>query len=451
MAGRQAPERSAWRFRWWQRCCPWLWGSLAGGVGGSILYLGLAGAAAGVVGSGVLLEHGLVPAAGGGEALYLLSDAVNGTIWAAYGSFWIALLAGTGLGALGGLIAPPRGVVSDRSNLRPASIQILAAAALLSTLSLGTVLFLFPRIEQALRNLLAGYEGIPASTLPLAGLSLWPVATQALLYLGSLLALYLLLRREARVEDPTRVAAAQTRAAELGLLALGMSVIIWFLGRQVLVLSPLLRALFALAAAGSLILAGLYTLLFAGTRRRRQVPGFDRASMIRTAAAVATVLSLAALAWSAALPSLLSVLVALGIISVSAALIAVLWRQPKPSLPTAGGWARLQLSMSQSIGAGLGAIVAMIIPLMVLISFALSAVTIFLPLPRMLVGAVTGGQLAAPGHTPVDLVQNAYLVHASALVLSLVGAGTILGLLTLVISGRMALGRRRWPPPGGSG
>jgi len=93
----------------------------------------------------------------------------------------------------------------------------------------------------------------------------------------------------------------------------------------------------------------------------------------------------------------------------------------------------------------------MIIPLMVLISFALSAVTIFLPLPRMLVGAVTGGQLAAPGHTPVDLVQNAYLAHASALVLSLVGAGTILGLLTLVISGRMALGRRRWPPPGGSG
>ena len=427
-----------------------LWGALAGGVAGSILYLGLVGAAAGVVGSGALLEHGLALTARGGEALYLLSEAVNGTIWAAYGMFWIALLAGTGLGALGGLIAPPKGTMPDRSNLRPAVMHVLAAAALLSALSLGTVLFLFPQIEPAFRNLLAGYVGAPANTLPLAGLSLWPAATQALLYLGSLLALYLLLRREASVEDPARVAAVQTRAAELGLLALGMPVVIWFLGWEILVLSPLLRALFALAAAGSLIMASLYTFLFVETRRWRQVPGFDRASIIRTAAFVATALSLAALAWAVALPSLLSLLVALGIIAASAALIAILWRQPELSRPTRAGWARLQLSMSQSIGAGLGAIVAMVIPMMVLISVTLSALTILLPWPRMLVNAAAGGQLAAPEHTLVDLVQNAYLAHASALVFSLVGAGAILGLLMLVISGRMALGRRRWPPPGGS-
>jgi hypothetical protein len=268
------------------------------------------------------------------------------------------------------------------------------------------------------------------------------------LYLGSLLVLVLLLRGEVRVEDPARVAAAQTRVAELGLLALGMPVATWLLYQQSSLVAPALHALMALVAAGSLILAGLYALLFVETRRRQRVPALNRDSFLRAAAIACAMLSLAALTWSVALPSLLSVLVALGLISASAVLIAILWRQPKPRPPDAVAWARLQSSMSRSVSAGLGTIMFIIIPLMALISVTLTAFTMLLPFPSVLAGAAIDGQLAPPGHTLVELVQNAYLAQVNALLISLVVAGAVVGLLMLVISGRMVLGRRRWPPPG---
>jgi hypothetical protein len=283
------------------------------------------------------------------------------------------------------------------------------------------------------------------TTLPLAGISLWPIGTQAVLYLGSLLALVLLLRGEVREEDPARVTAAQVRIAGLGFLALGLPVAVWFLGRQALPPTPVLRGLIVLVAVGSLILAGLYALHFVETCRRQRILDFNRTSILRTAAVVCAMLSLAALAWSAALPSPLSVLVALGIVAVSAILVVVVWRQPKPRPPDALAWARLQSSMSRSVGAGLGMGLAMIIPLMALISIGLTGLTILWPFPPVLSGAVTDGQLVPPSYTLVELVQNAYLAQASALLISFLVAAVILGLLMLVISGRMALGRRRWP------
>jgi signal transduction histidine kinase len=422
-----------------------LLGGLAGGVSGSILYLGLAGAAAGVMGSSVLLEHGLVPASGSDAALYLLTEAANGTIWAAYGTFWLALLAGTGLGALGGLLAPQGCATRHRSTLRPAIISILAAAALPGGLSLGAALFIFPQLESALRSLPARHGMAPMTALPLAGISLWPIGTQSLLYLGSLLALLLLLRGQVRLEEPARIAAAQIRIAELGLLALAPPVAIWLLGRQAPPLAPVLRALLIVVAAASLILAGLYALLFVETHRRQRLPDLDQASILRVAAITGVVLSLAALAWSAALPSLLSVLVTLGMIAASAFLVASLWRQPEPRPRDTLAWARLQLSMSSLVGAGLGTMLAMITPLMALIAISLTALTIFAPFQSALADTAAGGQLVPPGHTSIGLAQNAYLTGPSAILISLLGAAAILGLRLLVTSGRIALGRRRWP------
>jgi hypothetical protein len=94
---------------------------------------------------------------------------------------------------------------------------------------------------------------------------------------------------------------------------------------------------------------------------------------------------------------------------------------------------------------------AMIIPLMALVSTGLTTITVLVPFPPVLAGAATGGQPALQGLTPTALVQNNYLAHVSALLISLVVAGIVVGLLMLVISGRMTLGRRRWPSPGGLG
>jgi hypothetical protein len=90
-------------------------GALAGGIAGAIFFYGLGGAAAGVVGSRTILAYGLVPAENESpkEAcrsphfIWLLSESVTGTIFWVYSTFWLTLLTGMLLGAIGGSIGLP--------------------------------------------------------------------------------------------------------------------------------------------------------------------------------------------------------------------------------------------------------------------------------------------------------------------------------------------------------
>ncbi len=81
-------------------------GSLTGGAAGITLFLGLAAAAAGLMGASSILEHGLVPAANETEYTQIVVEATIGIVWWTYGTLWGLLLAGIGLGALGGALAP---------------------------------------------------------------------------------------------------------------------------------------------------------------------------------------------------------------------------------------------------------------------------------------------------------------------------------------------------------
>ena len=428
-----------------------LFGALAGGVAGAIFYFGLGGVAAAVAGNAPLLAHGLGLAASEAEAVRLLSEAVIGITWGVYGAFWAALLAGVGLGAIGGLLASPTGGAPARPDPRLMAISILSAAGFFSALALGLSLPVFGLLETTIQRVPAEYAATLRTNLPVAGVSLWPIGTQLVLYLASLAALYALLRAEARSSDPARLGAVLPRAVEFGLLTLAVPLYLWLVGREPTELTPSLRGLFVLAAASSLALGGLYLALSLQVHRRRQAMGLYYGSPIRIVAVVGVLVSLAALAWAVNASTLFSLMIAAVVIAASTALIVLLWRQPKPPAAGVADLMRGQLSLAQTIGAGLGLVVAIALPLLPLVSLVSNALSITLQFPSSLFGAYGDGQLYVPDHTLVDLVCKAYSTQAIASSLTLVAASVVIGLLLAVIRGRIALARWRLSQDAGTG
>jgi len=420
-----------------------LYGALAGGLAGAICFFGLGGVAAAVAGNAPLLAHGLGPAASEAEAVRLLSEAVIGITWGVYGAFWAALLAGMGLGAIGGLLAPPTGGAPARLGPRQVAISILSAAGLFSALTLCASLPVFGLLETAVLRASAEYALDLRTTLPLAGVTLWPIGTQLVLYVASLAALYVLLRAEARSSDPARFGAVFPRTLGFGLLALAVLPYLWFVGQDGIELTPALRVLFVLMAASSLALGGLYLALSVEVYRRRRAMGPYRGSSIRIAAVAGMLLGLAALIWAVNSSTLISLVIASVVIAGSMALIVVLWRQRKPPSADTADLVHWQLSLLQAISAGLGLVVAVALPLIPLVSILSSGVSIALQFPPVLIGADLNGQLSLPETTLAELIHSAYSTQVMAVLLTLVGASATVGLLLAIIGGRMALVRWR--------
>jgi hypothetical protein len=353
-----------------------------------------------------------------------------------------------GLGAIGGLLAPPIPGAPARLDPRLVAISILGAAGLFSALTLCASLAIFGLLETAIHQASAEYALDLRTTLPLAGVTLWPIGTQLILYLASLAALYALLRVEARSSDPARFGAVFPRTVEFGLLTLAVPLYLWFVALDPIELTPALRALFVLVTASSLALAGLYLALSIQVHRRRQAMGLYRSppmriGTIRLVAVVGVLLSLAALAWAVNRSTLISLVIASVVIAAGMALIVVLWRQRKPPAAGVADLVHGQLSLSQAISAGLGLVVAIALPLMPLVSIISSGVSITLQFPSALIGAYVNGQLSLPETTLVKLIHQAYSTQAMAVLLTLVGASVLVGLLLAIIGGRMALVRWR--------
>ncbi len=421
-----------------------LHGALAGGVAGAIVFFGLGGTAAAVAGNAPLLAHGLGPAASEAEAVRLLSEAVIGVTWGVYGAFWAALLAGMGLGAIGGLLAPPTGDAPPRLEPRLAAISILGAGGLFSALTLCASLAVFGLLETAVHRASAEYALELRATLPLPGVTLWPIGTQLVLYLVSLAALYALLRVEARSSDRTRVGAVFPRTVAFSLLTLALPLYLWLVGQDLIPLTPALRVLFVLVAASSLALGGLYLALSVVVYRRRQAMGPYHSSPIRTGpirigAVVGVLLGLAALIWAVNSSTLISLVIASVVIGGNLALIVILWRQRKPPAADAADVVHWQMSLSQTISAGLGLMAAIALPLMPFISFLSSGISITVQFPPVLISAYVNGQLSLPEATLAELIHSAYSTQAMAVLPTLVAAAVIVGLLLAIIGGRMAL------------
>jgi hypothetical protein len=323
---------------------------------------------------------------------------------------------------------------------------ILAAIALVSALSFAYDTLIFVLLESAISESIVSYGVRLNTNLSVAGISLWPIGTSLVLYLASLAAHCLLVRSEVATNDPTRLGAVQDRAAVFGLLALLVPGFLLLVGPDLIGPSPAMRAVAAVTIACSLPLGGLYLKTFFEVRRRRHVAGRGRRYAIQTVAVAGALLSLAAVAWAAALPSALSLLVAVTVVVADVGLIVLVRRQPPSPPPDAAAQARSQLWMSQSINAALGTVVAIVVPLMAIASAIISGITIMLRFPPVLSDPGTAGQPYVPDFTPADLVRDAYSTQAQAFLLVFVGAAALVGLLILIPSIQDAIARRRSSP-----
>jgi signal transduction histidine kinase len=202
-----------------------LWGALASAVAGAVAYFGIIAPTACLIGGRTLLERGLIPADGRADAVHLLAEAVMGIIWWAHGTFWGTLLAGTGLGAIGGLPVPSVLRSSEQPDLRPAARIILTALVIVSALSFVGAAFLFGLFEPTIQTGLL-VNGVSLERTYLVDYaSDWLIGTPMLFYIVSLVGVYLLLRAQVRkTDDLTELRGAEALAALLGFISFSVPV-----------------------------------------------------------------------------------------------------------------------------------------------------------------------------------------------------------------------------------
>jgi signal transduction histidine kinase len=414
-----------------------LFGALAGGVAGITLYLGIGAAAAGLVGSGTLLRHGLVPQASENELAHLVIGTTVGIIWWSHTVFWTTLVTGIGLGAAGGLLAPDAAKPSSLS-LRSAVRMMLIPGIWINTLLLIFNVMVLSLLEGTIQHSIIVHAISLDVILPPQGISLWPIGSAAVFYLVPLIALYFISRGDVGAQDRVTLDTAQATTVVFGLLSFGIVsyLLIASPGLAISLPSPL-GIVIIITAAASLVLGGGYLAAFVKIRQRRRSLGFTGHSPIQQIVATAGVLwSLAMVSWGVSLPLSWGVAVGLIVAIVDVVLLVVLRRQPRHPAPNTTTLARLQLTASQMLSTSIGSALAMIAPLAPTISSWTSLLTIMARASEVLADYNAPARL--PGLTMAELVRDAYLAQARLALIMLVGGVAAIGLLMLAISGIIA-------------
>lgn len=208
-----------------------LLGAAAGVIAGMIVNVGVVAAGTAVLGSRTLLQHGLVASDTNEAFLILMVNNIAGTIWWIVVGLWVSLLAGGGLGCVGGWLADWRGEVVKRPSSTMPIMPILSAIWFsVMTSSFATyvittaiLVLLGPQVAKAaIENSewrpgsvtiiqfletavleLSGKGGDPGTTVlypPL--LSSWlPILSTMLLFIGALVGLVMIVRRMAATND----------------------------------------------------------------------------------------------------------------------------------------------------------------------------------------------------------------------------------------------------------
>jgi hypothetical protein len=147
------------------------------------------------------------------------------------------------------------------------------------------------------------------------------------------------------------------------------------------------------------------------------------------------------IAWGISLPLGWGALAGLVVAAVDVLLLVLLRRQPRRPSSVAITLQGLQTSLAQMINAGLGTVVAIIVPIMANIS-AGTSLTMILVRPITLLADYSETQ-PSPDFTMIQLVRDAYLAQGRVAIVMLVGAVATVGLLMLAISGIIAFTKHR--------
>lgn len=177
-------------------------GALAGLVAALVFEFGLGNAALGLLANQPVLQnvHGLGPDASETEFAYFLSLAAQGSISWSIAGLWLALLAGAGLGALGGLAVPlapppkPALTVPWRITLQ----MLFSNLAIGAALAAAAAFTFFGSLESTLIKSIAEHNLTLNFQPPFGWLIFVVLATPVVVYFGALAVLYILVGLELR-------------------------------------------------------------------------------------------------------------------------------------------------------------------------------------------------------------------------------------------------------------
>jgi signal transduction histidine kinase len=410
-----------------------LLGALAGGAAGLVAYLGIGAAAAGVVGSGELLRQALAPVTSEAELAHLVIGTTGGVLWWSHVAFWVSVLAGVGLGGVGGLLTST-GTTPSGVSLRSAVRVMLIPGISFSTLLLMFNVMVLSALEQTIRTEITTQIAPLSAIFPPQSISLWPIGSAAAFFLMPLVALYYISRDDANASERVTLNAAEAMSVFLGLLSFGMAsfLLLTSPGLSISLSSPL-GIVIVLTAAASLVLGGGYLAMFVKVRQQKRALGLVSYPPVLQLVAVAGVVwSLAMIAWGVSLPLSWGMIVGLIVAAVDIVLLVVLRRQARRPTTRGSALVGLRSTALQLLNTGVGSALAMILPLAATDS---SGASLFTILTRA--NGVLGGNDVAT-FTMADLVRGAYLAQARLALAMLVGGAIAVGLLVLAFNGIIA-------------
>jgi signal transduction histidine kinase len=413
-------------------------GALAGLAAGVTVYLGLGAAAAGVVGTSAILQHGLTPALGDSAMTGLVVESVRGAMWWEYGTLWATLIVGAGLGSVGGSLSPLGPRESEHAWWYMPGSVVLVATVLVYGLTSIVSLAVFSSLDNAVFNTLTENAITLSPGLPVAGGLLLSVLTPLAFYYLALVGLYGVLQMHIQQKDLTstlnKILLVNSIASSflVGLLTLGMAIFILSLWSADL--SPNMKAVAIVNALLNLVSAIPFLRLGFTANQRWRAVNNDTSGWGRDLLSILILVGVCEVFWALinALGSATTVNVIVLVVSVivEAGLLFWLSRLPRRSTPALTRAMISPVLVPSGVSTLLGTTMVLVASLTTVVPVALALVFITIPSIPVLAGTVSPESL---NFTVTSLVQTYFNTQLNTLLVALAFSlgGSAIGTLAI--------------------
>ncbi len=284
--------------RWAKAGSRWqasVFGAIAASAAVLIAFVGIGAGAASVLGTRPILEWGYRPA---NDHLHLMQMGMDSTLGAFvwnYRALWGSLIAGIGLGGLGGIIVMPVRARPDSDNLLRGARLLLTLTIVGASLALTLHIPMLSRVEPIVRQV---WEIIAAARPVMHApevIAILPLASTLVTLIGALGARYMIQRADAQSADKDRLLTARTTGPILAAWSPALAAFLVWVTPEVLSITGL-RPILVISLALSVLLSLLYVAEALRASRRLAEMQIARPAAIQVGGVVLGMLIFAAFA-----------------------------------------------------------------------------------------------------------------------------------------------------------
>lgn len=200
-------------------------GAVAGTIAGLLAYYLIGAPAAGTAGSAPILSYGIRVPESEAYGLWMMAESIVNMAWWTYGALWAMLLAGTGLGAIGGILAPTLPAEEQRrSDLTTLSL-VAVEGFMIAALVLGVNIAVYGLVESSLAK--TASEIAPYHlTFPPMSVTLWSIGTPLLVEFFALTGLYTVCQRAVQAGRSREIVGGPVVTFLFAALSVGIGIVL---------------------------------------------------------------------------------------------------------------------------------------------------------------------------------------------------------------------------------